>query len=67
MVVKLGNAVLVLDKIAAVLYDENYAGETNTLLVFVEGLKEGIPVKVDDPKKAFEKLNQLLKKARGTP
>jgi hypothetical protein len=61
-----GNAILVLDKIAAVLYDENYAGQDNTLLVFVEGVREGIPVKVSDARKTFDDINRELKKARGT-
>ena len=66
MVVKYGNAILVLDKIAAVLYDENYAAATNTLAVFVEGVSEGFPVKVEDAAKAHEELFEHLKKARGS-
>jgi hypothetical protein len=52
--------VLVLEKIAAVLHDENYAGQSNTLLVFVEGVREGIPVKVPDAKKAFQEISDRL-------
>jgi len=64
MVVKLGNATLVLDKIAAVLHDDNYAGESNTLLIFIEGVREGIPVKVKDAEKAHAELTEQIKKAR---
>lgn len=65
MVVRHGNAVIALDKVAAILFDENYAGQTNTILVFFEGVREGIPVKVDDGHQTFLELTEQLKKARG--
>jgi hypothetical protein len=58
-----GDASFVLDKVTGVLFNENYAGESNTLLVYVMGKEDGIPVRVRNPKKAFAEITARLEKA----
>lgn len=55
-IITCGDVVLVVDKIAAVQFDENFAGETNVLLVYLSGISEPLRVKVEDGEKALRQI-----------